>query len=171
MPEWEIQHLNNTHDRAGFDCGLPGLNEWLQVRAGQFARKDLLRTFVATRPTSREVLGFYALAIHRILHEDLPPAESKGLPKHEIPVVLLGQLGVTRSAQGLGLGKALLVDALRRSATISLHVGVRAVEVDATDAAAVRFYEKFGFRPLLDSPQHLLMPMHQIRKLQLTHLS
>jgi hypothetical protein len=61
----------------------------------------------------------------------------------------------------------LLVDALRRALQISEHVGIRAVEVDALDDAARTFYLKFGFRPLLDDPRHLLMPMHEIRKLKL----
>ena len=61
----------------------------------------------------------------------------------------------------------LLVDALRRALQISEQVGIRAVEVDAIDEAAREFYLRFGFRKLMDDPRHLLMPMHEIRKLKL----
>jgi hypothetical protein len=50
---------------------------------------------------------------------------------------------------------------------ISEQVGMRAVEVDAIDDAARSFYLKFGFRPLLDDPRHLFLPVHLIRKLGL----
>jgi GNAT superfamily N-acetyltransferase len=74
---------------------------------------------------------------------------------------------VDRSTQGQGLGAFLLVDALRRSQFIAEQIGVRAVEVDAIDEAARRFYVKFGFTPLLDDPKHLFLAMHVIRKLNL----
>lgn len=98
---------------------------------------------------------------------ELPDDESRGLPRLDIPVVLLGRLAVDRLVQGQGLGACLLIDALRRTAQISEQIGIRAVEVDAIDDAARRIYLKFGFRPLRDDCNHLFMPMHEIRKLNL----
>lgn len=167
MPGWNIERLSRTHERSAFDCGQPALNEWLNRRAGQFDRRDLSRTFVATRAGLPAVLGYYAIATHRIVFESLPADESKGLPRLDIPVVLLGRLAVDRTAQGQGLGSLLLVDALQRALQISDQIGIRAVEVDAIDDAAKAFYLKFGFRELLDDPRHLLLPMHEIRKLDL----
>jgi GNAT superfamily N-acetyltransferase len=170
MAAWIIGRLGRTHDRSAFDCGQLVLNDWLKNRASQFDRRDLSRTFVATRPGDSQVLGYYAISTHRVLYEVLPPQESKGLPRLDVPVVLLGRLAVDRSAQRQGLGSLLLVDALRRALQISEHIGIRSVEVDALDEAARQFYLQFGFRPLRDDPQHLLMPMHEIRKLNLDPL-
>ena len=61
----------------------------------------------------------------------------------------------------------LLIDALRRINGIAEHVGIRAVEVHAIDESARRFYLKFGFRPLVDDPLHLLLAMSVVRKLDL----
>ena len=146
------------------------LNEWLKDRASQFDRRDLSRTFVATRPEAVLVVGYYAISTHRVVYDALPAAESKGLPRLDVPVVLIGRLAVDQSVQGQGLGALLLVDALRRSLQISGQVGIRAVEVDALDDAAMNFYFKFGFRPLLDDSRHLFLPMHEIRKLKLDPL-
>lgn len=170
MAAWTIRRLDKSHDRAGFDCGMPMLDEWVKDRAGQFDRRDLSRTFVATRPDETRVLGYYAISTHRVVHDVLPVAEAKGLPRLDVPVVLIGRLAVDRSVQGQGLGGLLLVDALRRSMHISEQVGIRAVEVDAVDDDARNFYLKFGFRPLLDDPRHLFLPMHEIRKLKLEPL-
>jgi GNAT superfamily N-acetyltransferase len=171
MAEWEVRRLDRRHDRANFDCGQPALNEWLQLRAGQFDRKDLARTFAATRPGSTAVLGYYALATHRVLFETLPAEEAKGLPRLDVPVLLLGRLAVDGTVQGQGLGAFLLVDALRRAVHISEQAGIRAVEVDTLEETAKRFYLRFGFRPLLDDPHHLFLPMHEIRKLDLGPLA
>ncbi|MFO0903818.1 MAG: GNAT family N-acetyltransferase [Pirellulales bacterium] len=170
MADWTIRRLDKDHDRSTFDCGQPILNEWLKDRAGQFDRRDLSRTFVATRPDEVLVVGYYAVSTHRVLYEALPAAEAKGLPRLNVPVVLIGRLAVDHTNQGQGLGALLLVDALRRSLQISEQVGIRAVEVDALDDAARSFYLKFGFRSLLDDPQHLFLPMHEIRKLRLDPL-
>ena len=167
MASWRIERLDPDHDRSLFDCGQAVLNDWLKNRAGQYDRRDLSRTYVATRPDELRVLGYYAIATHRVLHEVLPAGESKGLFRLEVPVVLLGQLAVDRSVQKQGLGALLLVDALRRAIHVSTQVGIRAVEVNAIDQSARDFYVKFGFRALLDDYQHLFMPMHEIRKLKL----
>lgn len=167
MLRWTIRRLDRAHDRSHFDCGQPALNDWLTKLAGQYDRRDLARTFVATQVDSPVVEGYFALSTHRVVHELLPPEESRQLPRLDVPVVLLGRLAVDRAAQGRGLGSLLLVDALRRATQISEQIGVRAVEVDAIDEAARGFYMKFGFRPLLDDPRHLFMPIHEIRKLNL----
>jgi len=165
--DWTIERLGSSHDRTTFDCGNAILTDWLKQRAGQFDKRDLARTYVATRSGDRIVLGYYAISSHRVTHEALPTDEAKGLPRLDLPVVLLGRLAVDRSVQGQGLGTLLLIDALRRAQYLAAHVGVRAVEVDAIDDAARQFYLRFGFVPLLDDPNHLFLSMSVIRKLNL----
>ena len=167
MAIWAISRLDKIHDRSKFDCGQPTLNDWLKDRAGQFDRRDLSRTYVATHPDETVVQGYYAISTHRVVYDALPGAEAKGLPRLNVPVLLIGRLAVDRSFQGQGLGALLLVDALRRSEQVAEQVGLRAVEVDALDDTARNFYLKFGFRPLLDDQRHLFLPMHEIRKLKL----
>ena len=167
MAVWTIRRLEKRHDRSVFACGQPLLDEWLSERAGQFDRRDLSRTFVATRPDDMIVRGYYALSTHRVVYDALPTVEAKRLPRLDVPVVLIGRLAVDRSVQGRGLGGILLIDALRRAVQLSANVGIRAVEVDALDEAARGFYLKFGFRPLLDDLRHLFLPLHEIRQLRL----
>lgn len=167
MAKWIIGRLDKLHDRAAFDCGQSMLNEWIKERASQFDRRDLCRTFVATHPKELAVVGYYAISSHRVVCDALPVAESKGLPHLDVPVVLIGRLAVDRSQQGKGLGSFLLVDALRRSADISQQLGIRAVEVHAINDEARNSYLRFGFRPLLDDPHHLFLPIHELRKLRL----
>ncbi|APW61412.1 GNAT family N-acetyltransferase [Paludisphaera borealis] len=168
---WSIERLGASHDRSSFDCGQPMLSDWLRQKAGQFQKRDLARTYVAVRKGEAVVLGYYALSNHGVAFEALPADQAKGLPRLDLPVVLLGRLAVDRSAQGRGLGSLLLIDALRRAQHLAEHIGIRAVEVDAIDDAARNFYLKFGFMPLLDDPRHLFLPMQVIRKLGLPSLT
>jgi GNAT superfamily N-acetyltransferase len=170
VADWSVERLCKSHDRASFDCGKPTLDHWLQQLAGQFERRDLARCYVAVRPNEARVLGYYAISNHQVSYETLPSEHSKGLPTIDVPVILLGRLAVDRSVQGHGLGTYLLIDALRKAAYISQHIGVRAVEVHAIDEDARRFYLKYGFVSLRDDRHHLFLPMQVIRQLKLPPL-
>ncbi len=72
---WEIQPLGRHHDRTSFDCGNAALDDWLRLRASQFQKKDLARTYVAVRPGDSRVEGYYALASHHVMYEALAGQE------------------------------------------------------------------------------------------------
>lgn len=169
--DWVIERLARHHDRTGFDCGHVLLNDWLKLRAGQFERRDLARTYVAVRRGEKRVSGYYAVSNHYVRYDALAKDQAKGLPHIDVPVILLGRLAVDRTESGQGLGSLLVIDALRRALHVSEQVGVRAIEVDAFDEAARRFYLKFGFTELSDDRRHLFLPMHLVRKLDLPRLS
>lgn len=171
MAGWTIQRLDRPHHRKPFDCGNDALNDWLLKRVSQFEKRDLSRAYVAVREGELRVYGYYALSTHRVRYETLPPEQSKGLPHIDVPVVLLGRLAIDRTAQGQGLGSLLLVDALRRAELVATQVGVRAVEVDAIDESARRFYTKFGFTSLLDDRNHLFLSIKAVRALELPPLT
>jgi GNAT superfamily N-acetyltransferase len=166
---WRIEPFDRSgHDRKGFDCGVDALNDWLQKRVSQFEKRDLSRTYVLVRKDEAVVRGYYAISSHSVSFSALPEDEAQGLPSSvNIPVVLLGKLAVDKSVRGQGLGELLLMDALRKANILSTQLGIRAVEVDAIDSAARRFYLKYGFVPLKDDPNHLFLPMQVIRRLAL----
>src|SRR5207237_10188971 len=119
----------------------------------------------ALRGGGKRVFGYYTLATGAIPTSHLPPRVARKLPKHPVPVVLLGRLAVDQAAQGKRLGEYLLMDALRVSLGLSEAVGLFAVEVDAIDEQAKRFYEKYGFTPLADSAYHLYLPISTIERM------
>jgi ribosomal protein S18 acetylase RimI-like enzyme len=86
------------------------------------------------------------------LHHFPEQIQSK-LPKfyHSIPSTLLGRLAIDSRAQGKGIGKILLIDALKRSFENSNQIASFAVVVDPLDEEAEKFYEKYDFIKLPDS--------------------
>lgn len=161
---WHVERLGRQHNRTRFDCGQSTLNDWLQRSAGQFDRRGYSRTFVATLVGEVDVLGYYALSNHTLRFETLPDHAAKGLPRIDVPVILLGRLAIDRSMQGHGLGSLLLFNAFHRITQIAEQVGIRAVEVDAIDEAAKTFYQRFGFTELRDDPRHLYLSLEIVRQ-------
>jgi GNAT superfamily N-acetyltransferase len=164
MAEIRIEPFQKAkHQRAGFDCGKPALNEFLRTFVTQYERRRLGRTFVAVREREpNTVVGYYTLAAGAVAFQHLPPETATKLPRHPVPVVLLARLAIDRSSQRQGLGEALLVDALQRALGLSRSLGVFAVEVLAMDEEASTFYAKFGFTALLDNPRHMYLPISAV---------
>ena len=163
MAEFRIERLDRSHDRAAFACGKPPLDEFIRRLVSQYEKRNLGRTYVAVAPGETRVSGYYTLASSSVAFQNLSGPAAKKLPKHPVPVVLIARLAVDSAAQGQGLGEALLMDALERCLALADTLGVHAVEVDAIDAQAKAFYERYGFVPLLDSELHLFLPVATIR--------
>ena len=155
-PLSSVERLSESHDLSVFDCGKESLNRWLRRFSFVNQKSDSARTYVVRR--SGPVVGYYSLTAGSVRPEDAPSRVAKGLARHPIGVILLARLAVDRGEQGRGLGKALLKDALLRSAAAADMIGARAVLVHAIDESARRFYERFDFeRSPLDEFELMLL--------------
>jgi len=157
------EKLLRDHDLTRFDCGKPALNEWLTRYAWQKQQADAAKTYVACR--AKRVAGYYSLAASSVRRSDAPERIAKGLANHPIGVVLLARLAIDQSEKGRGLGKALLKDALLRTAQAAEIVGVRTLLVHALDQEARRLYLHFDFEPSPVDPMHLMLLIKDLRAL------
>jgi hypothetical protein len=141
MSEWTIEQLDKTQERDSFSCGKESLDQFLKQYASQYQRKRIGRTFVLVRTDSKQILGYYTIAMGNIAFETLPKSTTKKakLPNHPIPVALLGRLAMDSTLQGKGLGALLLMDVFHRVLKIVDEVGCFAIVVTAIDDDAVRF--------------------------------
>ncbi|MGH2761968.1 MAG: GNAT family N-acetyltransferase [Thermoleophilaceae bacterium] len=152
------------HDTAAFTCGKQPLDRWLRAYASQSQRRDAARTFVTARADGR-VLGYYTLVAGQVEHESATTAVRKGMSRHfPIPVAIIARLAVHQAHHGEGLGRSLLLDALRRILRASEELAVRAVIVDAIDDDATAFYRHFGFEPSGLDPRLLMIELGAIRR-------
>ncbi|MEZ5355351.1 MAG: GNAT family N-acetyltransferase [Bryobacteraceae bacterium] len=160
-PEFVIEKLRREHDLAQFDCGNAALNSWLEKYAWTNQQADSAKTYVAL--AEDRVAGYYSLTTGAVHKHESPARIAKGLADHPIGIVLLARLGVDKTQQGKGLGKALLFDALTRIEQAADIVGVRAVMVHAIDETARRFYEHFEFEQSPVDPFQLLLLLKDLR--------
>jgi predicted N-acetyltransferase YhbS len=159
-----VEPLDRRHRVDRFDCSRPQLDAWLRAYAGQGQRRDNARTFVVCRAGAAEVAGYYTLLASQVTQAEATSDVRRGTSKRfPIPVCLLARLAVDRSQQGAGLGRSLLLDALRRTDRASREVAMRAVLVHAIDDEAAAFYARFGFEPASSSPRTLMAPLDAIR--------
>lgn len=154
----QLRPLTGSDDRQDFDCGRQELNDWLRQVARQHQEKGLSKTFVASLEDAPDrICGYYALTLAELENRHLPESWRKKLPRR-IPGVRLGRLAVDRQYQGKGLGELLLVDALTRAQRIHAEAGGIGLFVDAIDAQAAGYYQRFGFEAAPDNPLLLFLP-------------
>ena len=162
----QVEPLGRQHDRAAFRCGAEALDRYLRQQARQDADKRVAAPFVAVRPPSGRVLGYYTLSASVLTLADLPDDLTRKLPRYpQRPVTLLGRLAVDQSTKGQGLGEHLLLDALHRSLAHADQIAAMAVVVDAKDEAAAAFYRHYGFLTLQAQTSRLFVPMVTVAQL------
>lgn len=159
-----VQKLDASHEVDAFDCGKEPLDRFLQRHALVNQKASSAQTYVVCRGEQR-VAGYYSLTVGAVEHADAPGRVGKGLARHPIPVMLLARLAIDRTEQGKGLGKALLKDALLRTAQAAEIAGIRALFVHAKDDEARAWYEQFDFEPSPTDPYHLFLLMKDLRAL------
>ncbi len=153
LPDWQKMPIAKSHNRAGFDCGEPDLNDFVRRHARQTHARGGAKTFVAAPLADpSRVLGFYSLSPGSLAFKRAPSAVSRGLARHDLPIFRLARLAVSVSVQGQGLGGQLLLAAGRRCLRVASEVGGVAVLIDAKSDRVATWYESFGAVPLLDAP-------------------
>jgi len=104
------------------------------------------------------VIGFYTIENHRIikpLEEDLSAKELEVF-KHApstIAVTRLTMLGLKKSYEGYGLGKLLLIDAIKRVYDASKHINTIGLYIDAVENK-IQFYEHYDFKRIGSLVKH-----------------
>lgn len=144
-----------------FDCGQPSLNQFLQRFALVNQKSNSAQTYVSSH--SGSVVGFYSLAVGSVEPAAAAPRVIKGIPQHPVPVMILARLAVDLRQQGAGLGKALLKDALLRTAQAADIAGIRALLVHAKDESARQWYLNWEFEPSPSDPFHLFLLMKDLK--------
>lgn len=154
---FRIALLDSGHDRSAFTSSSAPLDRYLREQVSQDMRRKVAACFVALTDDQR-IAGYYTLASASLLLADLPAATAKKLPRYPtVPAVRMGRLAVDQAFKGLGLGAALLADALERAARS--EIASYAMVVDAKDEKAVAFYRHHGFVALPDAPRTLFLPV------------
>ncbi len=146
-----IERLDQGHQIENFTCGEKVLDDWLRLHALANQVRNLSRTHLLVDDAD-VVVGYYSLAMGGIAPGDPPGRYGRGLPPIEIGMVLLGRLAVASAMQGVGLGRDLLIDAIRVAAAAGELVAARLIAVDPFNDRARSFYAAFGFRGIPDDP-------------------
>lgn len=156
---FHVEVLADGHDRLRFDSGEAPLDRYLREQVSQDVRRRVAACFVAVPAEDQAcIAGYYTLASASVPLDLLPQATAKKLPRYPaVPAVRMGRLAVDHQFKGMGLGAALLVDALQRCARSDIAAYALIVEAKGDTAAA--FYRHHGFIALPSAPLTLFLPV------------
>lgn len=157
-----LEPLTERHDAEGFDCGVAALDRYLKRQALRDQQADKAQTMVAVQDD--RVVAYCSLAAASIEPDAATPRAARGQGAQPIPAILLARLAVDRSEQQRGLGRAMLLEALARSAQAADAIGARLVLVQAKDERVRGFYQHFGFERSPTGDLQLMLLRKDIRK-------
>ena len=161
---FRLEPLGEGHERSSFRCGEDALDHYFETQVTQDIRRHIANCFVAVESATSHVAAWYTISAASIPLVDLPPDETKRLPRYPtVPAIRIGRLAVDQRFQGRGLGAALLADAATRA--LKADAAAFTLLVDAKNDSAVAFYERFGFRTLASQPRTLFLPLATAQKI------
>ena len=159
VPPWREEPISRKHDRKGFDCGQPDLNDFLARYARQSHESGASKTYVAVDDDGKTIRGFYTLSPAQVDFSFAPEvARPAGGGRYPIGGFRLGRLAVSKAVQGQGLGGQLLIAAARRCIQVSLQVGGSLLLIDAKDQRAADWYKTYGALEIPKAPLSLVLP-------------
>lgn len=155
--------IEATDNAADFASGEESLDRYLADRALTNHLADLGRCYVCVDAETGQILGYYTLSAVAVEHADLPGKVRRNAP-NPVPAVLMGRLAIDAKAQGSGLGRFLVRDAILSTLAAADRIGVRILLVHALHEQAATFYEKLGFKRSPSDPLHLYLLLADARK-------
>jgi GNAT superfamily N-acetyltransferase len=110
------------------------------------------------------VVGYFALTMGSVPKARAPARLVRGLPGYPVSCVVLARFAIERAAQGRGLGILLLAHAIGLGYRAGQSVAARLLVVDAINADAAAFYEKFAFTSVPEHPLQLFVRLEDIAR-------
>lgn len=148
------------HDRDGFDCRVPALDEYLARFADQHRRRGITSVYVlADSEAPALILGYYTLSAAEVDAQELDERDRRRLPRYPVPCFRMGRLACRMDQRGQGIGRLLLGLAVDRCLKAREQVAAYALLVDAKDEQARLFYEHYGFTAFTGRPLTLYLPL------------
>ena len=147
----------------GFSCGQELVDSWLATYASKAKARGSAVVYVSycinADMHNDSPAGFYTLSSASIERDTMQRGWLKRNTPPQVPVILLGMLGVDLRYQGSGLGAALLHDAALRALSIADSLGAKALVVDPIDENAEIFYAHYGFE-IIPGLKRMYVPLN-----------
>lgn len=138
------QPINRDHKVAGFSCGRESLDRYLIRDALKRDAAGDAKVIVLAR-SGLEVIGYYTVSSATVSRKAATRKLKRNAPE-PLPMALVGRFAIDSCYQNQGLGKALMKDAILRTAQASERIGIRGVLLHAIDDDAKAFYASCGFK-------------------------
>lgn len=154
------RRLEDGEEIKDFCCGIDVVDIWARKWAPKAKKRGTAVVYVSFDAESGDIAGFYSLSSHSLAREMLSGGWLKRNAPVQVPVILMGMLGVAQPYQGHKLGSQLLYDAMSRSLFAAETIGAKALVVDPADEKVRAFYGRFGFKEIAGT-KRLFVPLSE----------
>lgn len=149
--DYSVVKISPDIDLAGFDCGAPEYNAWLQDFASSSVQAGVSAVYLLLehRDETSRVVGYFAINPTQVARDEAPSSLSRGWPR-AVPAWKLGKLALhvdLQADQTAQWGRQLLRHALETIVAVADAGGGKVIVVDADNERLVDFYARNGFRP------------------------
>lgn len=159
----EIKPLDEKISRAAFHCGNTKIDNFCINNAKKQHKENRIRCYDALY--GDELIGYYYLVASAKDPEELSVVANKKFGRvSSAPAVYLGMIGVSEQYARNGVGKLLMLDAMRVTLEVAKHIGLYALVLDAVDQDTAGFYEKLGFEYFTKGELSMFIPINTIKE-------
>ena len=153
--------LAPTHVVGAFSCGRAEIDDYLKNRASIEQQLSLSQVYVLVDDDQRVwAYGTLSPVTVQIDEALLKTIGIHSAPYRSIGGYLLGRMGVDRTTQSKGIGRAVVARLAEIAAQQRGVTGGVFLAVDAKDEGLVGCYEKLGFLRLAPAPKkRLILPL------------
>ena len=163
LSEVEIKPLDPTMDRAAFYCGNKRIDNFFRNNARDQHSINRVRVYVAAYKS--QPIGYYYLVAASNIPETVSAEAVKKFGRvNSTPCVYLGMIGVCEDYSGSGVGKTLMIHAMKKTLEVADLVGLYALTLDAVDEHIAKRYERWGFKRFIAGELAMYIPITTIRK-------
>lgn len=150
---------------ASFECARDSaMVQFIKTLAHTYEQDGYARTYILADANEPKLQGFYTLSMYAVRPKEFPSEEQAGLPRHQLPTALLGQ--VARDDRATKVGRDLVKDAVKRVYKLAKEIGCIGIVLHAQNEQLLKYYEsEFGFRalPRTTYPRLMILTMTDLR--------
>ena len=140
-----IKPLVNKNCISNFSCGVNEIDNWANRKARSLHIKGRKRVFIAWHEDCATSLGFYSLSFSLENSSKLKEQADRQAWSKGAPLIYMDYIGVTTKRQGTGLGTLMLIDALKRTQSVSDNVAIFGIALRSLNSKTTTLYKNSGF--------------------------
>lgn len=166
---FEILHLEAKEQLSRFNCGVHQIDQWAKNSAHKLHDRGRHSVYIMREVGGASVVGFFSLSLTQESSSKLANADDRQAWARGAPFVYLDYIGVLRSLHGQGLGKVMLVRAMRLTHQLSLIAPAYGLALRSLNEETTAYYQRLGFGVAPDEDNKanplLLLPIFTIREM------
>lgn len=166
----KIDRIERKECLRDFQCGVRDIDRWAVDKAFKLHQQDRARVFCIKAHGVDTAIAFYSLSLNH-LGSSLLLRSDQNRYRDTAPFAYIDWFAVHRLRQSHGIGKIMMIDALRRLFEVSKVIPFYGVALRSLNDETTLFYRKHGFVIRTNEPHPIMiLPIWTIKDL-FSHLN